>query len=243
MIIKKIFLSLSIIFLSFSVSLTSFLHPLMCILVTPNLLTVGVLLWSDCYFLSLIVSSRPAFAILQAQKSHSIAQRWPWPSSCSEAARGGRRQWVARSTRCWFLQPYQSNLRHSMRLLHRWVVPKDVGGATIRVSVGWRFGKQHSTARHDTAHHSCKITSASASANNNGRTAYARSAPCENNSFWFYYYYYKTRSSGANGGDCVDCCLPFYAVQAYKKPTSMPAPKYIGLLMDWTEALINDDST
>lgn len=37
--------------------------------------------------------------------------------------------------------------------------------------------------------------------------------------------------------------LPFYAVQAYKKPTSMPAPKYIGLLMDWTEALINDDST
>jgi len=29
---------------------------------------------------------------------------------------------------------------------------------------------------------------------------------------------------------------------AYKKPTSMPAPKYIGLLMDWTEALINDDT-
>ena len=30
--------------------------------------------------------------------------------------------------------------------------------------------------------------------------------------------------------------------EKYKKPTPLPAPVYIGLLMDWAEALINDDS-
>lgn len=28
----------------------------------------------------------------------------------------------------------------------------------------------------------------------------------------------------------------------YKKPTKLPAPKYIELLMDWTEAQINNES-
>ena len=217
----------------------------MCILVTPNLLTVRVILWSDCYFLSLIVSSRPAFAILQAQKSHSIAQRWPWPSSCSEAARGGRRQWVARSTRCWFLQPYQSNLRHSMRLLHRWVVPKDVGGATIRVSVGWRFGKQHSTAQHGTTQHTILArlpAPAPAPATMEGQHMRALRR-ARTILFGSIITTIRPDRLELTVAIVLIAALPFYAVQAYKKPTSMPAPKYIGLLMDWTEALINDDST
>ena len=28
----------------------------------------------------------------------------------------------------------------------------------------------------------------------------------------------------------------------YRKPTSLPAPKYIALLMDWVESLINDEA-
>ena len=30
--------------------------------------------------------------------------------------------------------------------------------------------------------------------------------------------------------------------ESYKKPTHLPAPKYVGLLMDWREKQINDES-